>query len=1088
MAPTPPASADFDPAQLLAHRDFVRALARRLVFGDEAADELAQQTIATAWAARPEPRAGLRGWLAKVALRLRDRGRRDDERRTRRERDAANPEAQPSAAELAAQIELEQRLAHAVSQLHEPYRSTLFLRYWHDLAPTAIAERDQVPVATVKSRLQRALGQLREEMDAAHGGRREAWAGGLIGLTQLGAQAGVVAMAGSTKVVISTAAALVVALVGWRVVIEAASPPNDPIAPAVASDLTEKPEDAAARTNPARDEARVVGAERSLAPLGELPFASALVVDPEGQPLAGVLVVPLLLDRRDRNNFLAQPFLFDEAAESAITHSDAAGEISVVEMPPDAATLALVKEGHEVVEWTLFSRDRGENQQRRFVLPRARDLPGRVHDSEGRPIEGALLFWRMNDDDDLEEKLVASHLDDQPEFTPTRSRLRRYAISTADGDFVLHSLAPGQGLLRVTADGYETRPLVDDGAISSVAAELRRDSVLFDVRDAVDAAQLDDAAGVVFDAESGKLLDRFHPLDVTRYQPHQRRMKVAGRLALHLGVRSPGSRSVSWLPIPGTARRVVVRIDAPGRIACDFTLVLDGGREPPLLVAALARGDDLPTLAGHIEGASAARVEARPLIVDGKGNARMIDVMREPPLAVATSDGNGRFAFGALPAGRWRLDGGARGVAPITVEVDVPRDDLVLVFPAAGAMLCVVRDRTGQALAGVDVQAELVDGTRAWNGTTADDGTLAIESLPPGDYFVGAFPDGLRYVIFDDDRRPRPFGRDHYLADERVTLAAGERRHCELALPEATEVLFRVVDQSGVPIAGARLQIEPRDGLTGRIDEELRRNDESLVPRCDAAGEARVELFAGSHWVFASADGVTSQRVVAILAAAEATVTMVVPRHGDFGVLEGQVVDLVSGAPIADRRVAATIVLADGGAVDVASSTSDENGRFRFERVPAATIRVIAWGNVGSSGKVDRAAPWLTSTLTIDVAAGVTTTVVVPLARTEANDDAKIRHQLIVTVRDADSGAALPGATIDIGGVIGSASLNLGNATSGSDGIATATVPTCERYTLRIKSPRGPRGESDPTHEDVRLEVDPKAGDLALDVHLKPLQ
>ena len=59
----------------------------------------------------------------------------------------------------------------AVLTLAEPYRATVLLRFFEGLPPRLIAARLGVPVATVHSRLQRALAQLRHQLDHDFAGR-----------------------------------------------------------------------------------------------------------------------------------------------------------------------------------------------------------------------------------------------------------------------------------------------------------------------------------------------------------------------------------------------------------------------------------------------------------------------------------------------------------------------------------------------------------------------------------------------------------------------------------------------------------------------------------------------------------------------------------------------------------------------------------------------------------------------------------------------------------------------------------------------------------------------------------------------------
>ncbi len=180
-----------DPEVLLEHADFVRCLARTLVFDENSARDIAQQTWLTALENPPDPRKPARSWLALVLRNFARRAHRGDVRRKRRERAAASPESIPSAARIAEREEARRQMIDAVLRLTEPLQTAILLRYYEDLPPRAIARRLDLPLGTVKTRLKRGLRQLRQSLDATHGGDRKAWCLGLAlvaGLTP-GAQA-----------------------------------------------------------------------------------------------------------------------------------------------------------------------------------------------------------------------------------------------------------------------------------------------------------------------------------------------------------------------------------------------------------------------------------------------------------------------------------------------------------------------------------------------------------------------------------------------------------------------------------------------------------------------------------------------------------------------------------------------------------------------------------------------------------------------------------------------------------------------------------------------------------------------------------
>src|SRR5262245_11136196 len=161
----------------------LRALARHLV-GEQGADDLVQDTTLAALRWPPERRDGVGAWLLQVLRRLASNHRRAAARRARHERHASPPALQDAAALVAEQHELVQRVTQALLALPEPYHGTLLLRFFQDLTPTGIAQATSVPLATVKSRLQRGIVLLRERLDASAGGKD--WRKGMVAAFGLG--------------------------------------------------------------------------------------------------------------------------------------------------------------------------------------------------------------------------------------------------------------------------------------------------------------------------------------------------------------------------------------------------------------------------------------------------------------------------------------------------------------------------------------------------------------------------------------------------------------------------------------------------------------------------------------------------------------------------------------------------------------------------------------------------------------------------------------------------------------------------------------------------------------------------------------
>jgi RNA polymerase sigma-70 factor (ECF subfamily) len=228
------------PQTLAEHAAFVRSLARALVADPHGADDVVQETWLAALERPPRHGSNPRAWLARLVERLAWRGSRSSERRSRREGAAARPEGIEGTDELVGRVEVLRRVTDAVLALEEPYRSTVLLRFYEGLETSEIARRVDVPLATVRSRLQRSLVKLRERLDREHGGERETWCEALVGLVSeglvspdgpqlpaarqavdasaaAGAGTGAVTMGGTAKIMALAAAAAIVGILGWSV-------------------------------------------------------------------------------------------------------------------------------------------------------------------------------------------------------------------------------------------------------------------------------------------------------------------------------------------------------------------------------------------------------------------------------------------------------------------------------------------------------------------------------------------------------------------------------------------------------------------------------------------------------------------------------------------------------------------------------------------------------------------------------------------------------------------------------------------------------------------------------------------------------
>ncbi|MGE3172351.1 MAG: sigma-70 family RNA polymerase sigma factor [Planctomycetota bacterium] len=284
---------------LLAHGRYLRALARSLVRCSHAADDLAQDAMVEALERPPADRGNPRGWLTAVLRRGAFRARRGAERRLRRERLAT---ARPADADDGdRRVRMHAELVQHVLALPQPYREAIALRFFDGLPPRRIAQRLGVPVATVRSRVQRGLQQLRARLERAHGGADDwlpvvaaiGWPG--WGAWAIGSGAGALFVM-QTKLGLGLAAVAMVGVFFWMRGGDAQGPTPASTALAGAPAGPVRADPLADRTSAAAPDRVAAAEERRLAD-GAAPEPAAddglagRVVDARGTPVAGVRVV-----------------------------------------------------------------------------------------------------------------------------------------------------------------------------------------------------------------------------------------------------------------------------------------------------------------------------------------------------------------------------------------------------------------------------------------------------------------------------------------------------------------------------------------------------------------------------------------------------------------------------------------------------------------------------------------------------------------------------------------------------------------------------------------------------------------------------
>ncbi len=275
---------------------WLRRLAHSLVSDVASADDAVQETLLAARKAR----VSSRGWLARVlrnAVKQEQRGQ--ARRKTREERRALDlRKSSPAPDELLEELELQRLLMAEVSQLEEPYRETLLLRFVRDWTPRQIARHQDLPVKTVHTRIDRGLSRLRERLDRR--APRERWLPALAAMAQPrttfplpAASAGALAMSIQSKLILVGA----LALLAVPFFLERGESALDGLTGEGGAGEVEwagAPVDRVSGGGMGRQGVEAAAAPVSPAPLVEAPGATELegvVVDAEGGPVPGVAIV-----------------------------------------------------------------------------------------------------------------------------------------------------------------------------------------------------------------------------------------------------------------------------------------------------------------------------------------------------------------------------------------------------------------------------------------------------------------------------------------------------------------------------------------------------------------------------------------------------------------------------------------------------------------------------------------------------------------------------------------------------------------------------------------------------------------------------
>lgn len=759
------ATTPIHPEALLSHLDFVRGIARSLLFDEHEVDDVVQQTWLQAVRRPPRTATSLKSWLGTVTRNLARNVRREKGRRRTEDLEQPPDVQVPSTAEVVEREAVRRQVVKAVLALMEPYRATILLRYFEGLSPARIAARLNVPGATVRTRLRRGLEQLRAMLDSAHGGNRQAWCLQLVPLAAFVPDPAPLALPAPGKATWIAAAAAAVLVTGAAVTWSVFGDPQDPV-PAETAPMAGRQEPVAkARTEAVGSEAGGAEREQVVVP-GEHPSVrQAMVgfrgrlVTPAGDPARGRIVKLAAFEP----NRLFLEDVDPLAAESraprvgrASAHTAADGSFLVSGLWPRGNYLLWTDTQSADFLCKVVARspkpgevcDLGDLQLLAGV-----EITGSVQNQEGEPIEGALV-WSSDLNGAVLKTLMFDQVDTHGGLIVHGSGGPRVHLfpgwfrtfgdglglpnvrTSKDGSFRLRGLPPGQCMLVVHADGHEPYMLqrlrLRLGPKDLGTIRLRDGEELLGAVTDAEGKPLVGAEVVVAPTGLASHTDLFGSLVPIDFARSPRRSDARGRFQVRglpkgrvtVAVRrKPGD---PWFVEPQVATAEELHLKLPRPVVLKVSL--EGQHTNPV--------PRFKLMQGSVRGEVLLGALYRAVDLGGR----------------CSRNGDGDYVISDLVPGTYTLITRAAGCV-MTVDTVEVKSDLLLHVDLQPAKTVPVRvtDQRGQPVAGACVLARRHDAPAwsrsillwrtvvpGWNalpencGRTDEAGTLVVDSLPAG--------------------------------------------------------------------------------------------------------------------------------------------------------------------------------------------------------------------------------------------------------------------------------------------------------------------------------------------------------------------